>query len=101
MTLARRLASIIAVCLVVFLAVGCHKKVPQQAPAPPPPAAPAPPPPPPPPPTRAPSEEEVFARKSVDELSRELNDVFFDFNESAIREEAHAPLQRDADWLKK
>ena len=110
MTLARRLASIIAVCLVVFLAVGCHKKVPQQAPTPPPPAAPAPPPPPPPPPTpaptpppapRAPSEEEVFARKSVDELSRELNDVFFDFNESAIREEAHAPLQRDADWLKK
>jgi peptidoglycan-associated lipoprotein len=109
MTFARRLASLIVVCLVVFLAVACHKKVPQQAPAPPPPAAPAPPPAPPPPPPppapapapRQPSEEELFARKSVDELSRELSDVFFDFNESGIREDARAPLQKDADWLKR
>src|SRR5579884_3120276 len=74
-------------------AAGCHKKVPPQAPAPPPPppAAPAPPPPPPPPPPPAPApppkpltEEEIFARKSVDELNAEhpLDDVFFDLDKS-------------------
>src|SRR5205085_7681522 len=93
-------------------AAGCHKNVPQPAPAPPPPAAPAPPPPPPPPPTpapaptpppapRPPSEEEVFARKSLEELSRELTEVYFDFNESAVRDDARPSLQKDAGWLKR
>ena len=43
----------------------------------------------------------MFARKSLDELSRELGDVYFDFNESVIRDDARAPLQKDADWLKR
>jgi peptidoglycan-associated lipoprotein len=111
MTRARRLASLVVLCSAITIAAaGCHKKVPPPAPAPPPPAAaPAPPPPPPPPPPaptpppapRTPSEEELFARKSLDELSRELTDVYFDYDESAIREDGRAPLQRDADWLKR
>ena len=77
----------------------CAKKVPPPAPTPPPPppAAPAPPPAPPPPPPRAAaappsapgalSEEEVFARKSLDQLNAEhpLDDVYFDLDESEIR----------------
>ncbi len=110
----RRLVSIIALGSAIALAAaGCHKKVPAAAPAPPPPPPPAaprtpPPPPPPPPPAPAPaprplSEEEIFARKSVDELNAErpLDDVFFDLDKSEIRDDARSALQKDADWLKK
>jgi len=92
---------------------GCHKNpppAPAPAPPPPPPAAtPAPPaPPPPPPPAAAPAprpltEEEIFARKSLDQLNSEkpLDDVFFDLDKSDIRDDSKNRLQRDADWLKK
>src|SRR4051812_11147418 len=110
MTRIRRFALLVALCLAVCVAAACHKKPPQTQPLPPPPpSAPAPPPPPPPPapaPTpppapRTPSEEELFARKSLDELSHELTDVYFDYNESVIRDDGRAPLQRDGDWLKR
>jgi peptidoglycan-associated lipoprotein len=109
---ARRLISIIALSSVLAI-VGCAKKAPQAAPAPPPPpppAAPAPPPPPPPPPPPAPApaprpltEDEIFARKSVDELNAEkpLTDVFFDLDRSEVRDDARPALQKDADWLKR
>jgi peptidoglycan-associated lipoprotein len=110
----RRLVSIIALGSAIALAAaGCHKKIPAAAPAPPPPpppTAPMTPPPPPPPPPPAPasaprplSEEEIFARKSVDELNAErpLDDVFFDLDKSEIREDAKSSLQKDSDWLKK
>ena len=108
----RQLVSIIALSAVLAVA-GCAKKAPQAAPVaptPPPPAAPAPPPPPPPPPPPAPapaarplSEEEIFARKSVDQLNSErpLDDVFFDLDQSVVREDAKPALQKDAEWLKK
>src|SRR3989442_2734664 len=93
---------------------GCHKNPPPVTPAspppPPPPAAtaapPAPPPPPPPaagPAPRPLTEEEIFARKSVDQLNSEkpLDDVFFDLDRSDIRDDGKSVLQRDADWLKK
>jgi peptidoglycan-associated lipoprotein len=95
-------------------AAGCAKKVPQSLPAPPPPppAAPAPPPPPPPPPppraAAAPApatltEEEIFTRKSLDQLNAEkpLEDVYFDLDESVVRADARTALQKDADYLKK
>jgi peptidoglycan-associated lipoprotein len=93
-------------------AAGCHKKVPAAAPAPPPPPPPAapvtPPPPPPPPPAAAPAprpltEEEIFARKSVDQLNAEkpLDDVFFELDKSEVRDDARPAMQKDADWLKK
>src|SRR3954447_24867235 len=104
---------------VVVLAVAmgvsaCAKKVPPPIPSPPPPApaAPAPPPPPPPPPRAAAappaapgalSEEEAFARKSLDQLNAErpLEDVYFDLDASEIRADGRAALQKNSTWLKK
>jgi peptidoglycan-associated lipoprotein len=104
-----------AAALATALTVGaCTKKVPPPTPAPPPPppqaAAPAPPPPPPPPPPapapRPPApltEDQIFAQKSLDQLNAErpLGDVFFDLDESTIRDDAKALLQRNADWMKR
>jgi peptidoglycan-associated lipoprotein len=108
----RRLASLVALTVAVAVfAAGCHKKVPAPAPAPPPPppAAPAtPPPPPPPPPRPAPApapltEDQIFAQKSLAQLNAEkpLDDVYFELDQSTIRDEARASLQKDADWLKR
>jgi peptidoglycan-associated lipoprotein len=109
----RRLVSTIALCsALTVVAAGCHKKVPPAAPVqppPPPPAAPVtPPPPPPPPPAPAPAprpltDDEIFARKSVDQLNAErpLDDVFFDLDKAEIRDDARSSLQKDADWMKK
>src|SRR5258706_14314070 len=112
MTRVRRLAYVFTLGIVLaIVAAGCHKKVPAPAPAPPPPpralpAAPPPPPPPPPAPAPAPrplTEEEIFARKSVDQLNAErpMDDAYFDLDKSEIREDAKPKLQKDADWLKK
>jgi len=100
---ARRLVSRIALASVIAIAAaGCHKKVPAAAPVTPP--RPTPPPPPTPVPAPRPlSDEEIFARKSVDQFNAErpLDDVFFDLDKSEIREDATSALQKDADWLKK
>jgi peptidoglycan-associated lipoprotein len=112
MTRARHLVFILALVLSLAVAAACAKKPPPQAPAPPPPppaAAPAPPPPPPPPPPPAPppprplTEEEIFARKTLEQLNAEkpLDDVFFDLDRSDIREEGKSALQKDADWMKR
>jgi peptidoglycan-associated lipoprotein len=112
----RRLALIIALTAIVTAA--CAKKVPPPSPAPappPPPQAaarpptpPPPAPPPPPPAVAAPApapltEEEIFARKSLDQLNAErpLGDVFFDLDESTIRDDARPILQKNADWMKR
>jgi peptidoglycan-associated lipoprotein len=69
-------------------------------------------PPAPPPPPRAaarpsaasvPSEAELFRRKSLSELNAEhpLSDVFFDYDQNVLREDARRLLQRDAEWLAK
>jgi peptidoglycan-associated lipoprotein len=102
-----------AVALVATLGVSaCGKKKPAPPPAPPPAPAPAPttqpaPPPPPPPPApapeRTPSEDELFAKKSLDQLNSEkpLDDAFFDLDSSQIREDAKPGLQKNAEWLKR
>ena len=111
----RRLVSTIALCSALAIAAaGCHKKIPPATPAPPPPppaTAPATPPPPaPPPPAAAPApvprpltDEEIFARKSVDQLNSErpLEDVFFDLDKFELRDDARPALQKNADWMKK
>jgi len=111
----RRLVSTLALCSALAVAAaGCHKKVAATPPAPPPPPPPAtaPPPPPapapPPAPTPAPaprplSEEELFARKSVDQLNAEkpLSDVYFELDRTDIKDEGRSILQRDADWMKR
>jgi len=101
------------VLLAVFVAA-CAKKVPPPPPPPPPepPAAPAPPPPPPPPPAPKPapppppaplSEDELFARKSLDQLNAEmpLGDVKFDYDQSTVRDDQRGILQKNADWMRR
>jgi len=68
---------------------------------PPPPPAPAPPPPAPAPP--APTEDELFARMTLDELNAKgvLADVFFKFDSVEINPEARTVLQKNTDYLKR
>ena len=47
------------------------------------------------------SSDLIFARKSLDEVTRELSDAYFDLDKSEIRADAREPLTKDADWLKK
>jgi peptidoglycan-associated lipoprotein len=112
MTRFTRLFPVAAVALIIGLgAAGCAKKAPAPSPPPPPPpaATPTPPPPPPPPPPapaapeRPLSEDEIFARKSVDDLNKEkpLGDVFFDYDSSTLKDEGRSALQKNADWLKR
>lgn len=111
----RRCAWLTATVLMLVLTVSaCSKKVPPPPPPPPePPAAPAPPPPPPPPPPApAPApppapkpltEEELFSKKTLDQLNAEmpLGDVMFDYDQSAIKEDQRALLQKNADWMRR
>jgi peptidoglycan-associated lipoprotein len=94
------------------LAAGCGKTVkPVLRAEPPPPVVAAPPPPPPPPPAAEPepppppvalTEDEIFARKTLEQLNAErpLADVFFDFDRSVIREDGRASLQKNGEWLR-
>lgn len=113
----RRCARVIASALLILSVVnGCARRTPAPAPPPPapPPAAatPAPPPPPPPPPPkpepapappRALTEEELFAKKTVEDLNREkpLGEVYFDFDQAVIRDDQRPTLQKNADWLRR
>jgi len=95
-----------------LIAGACGKKTPVPPPAPPPPApapatTPAPPPPPPPPPPapqpKPPSEEEVFASKTLEQLNAEkpLADVFFGYDSTDLTDESRAGLQKNIDWMKR
>jgi peptidoglycan-associated lipoprotein len=76
---------------------------------PPAPAAPARPPAPAPPPRaaaapaapRALTDDEIFSRESLDALngSHPLSDAFFDYDQTALRDDARKALERDAQWL--
>jgi peptidoglycan-associated lipoprotein len=59
--------------------------------------------PPQPPEPPAPSEEDLFARASVDDLNRQhpLDEVYFDFDKSDLRPDGEATLKRNAAWLRK
>jgi len=110
---------LLALCLCAVLGVAsCARRPPAATtPAPPPPAPPAaaapvappaPPPPPAPPVSPAPvpstlTEDQIFQRKSLEELNAErpLNDVLFDYDQSVIRDEARPLLQKNGDWLKR
>jgi peptidoglycan-associated lipoprotein len=108
---ARVCAALVLAALVGVSACGKKKPAPP-APTPPPQAeapktTPPPPPPPPAPPREtpppAPTEDELFARKSLDDLNREkpLADAYFDLDSSQIRSDAQPILQKDGDWLKR
>jgi peptidoglycan-associated lipoprotein len=112
MRVLQRITMVASFCLVVSLgAAACTKKAPAPAPPPPEPAAApaAPPAPPPPPPAPAPAapraltEEELFAQKTLEQLNAEkpLGDVFFDLDQSSIREDGRATLTANATWMKR
>jgi len=80
--------------------------IPWEAPKPaeaPVPVAPPTPPPPRPAAPKALTEEDLFARTSLDELNKQglLSDVFFDFDKAIIRPDGELALQRNAAFLKK
>ena len=108
MTSVARVLLALLLAISVSAAVGCGgKKAPAPAPVPPPPPpveAPPPPPPPPPPAPPAPkplTEEELFAKMSLEEANRQLTDVYFDLDSSDLKDDARAGLQKNADWFKK
>jgi peptidoglycan-associated lipoprotein len=49
------------------------------------------------------SEEELFNRKTLEELNAErpLGDVYFDLDQSNIRDDGRGTLQKNVDWLKR
>lgn len=104
LTLALSLAALLAV-------TACGKKKPEPTPAPPPPPATKPenPPPPPAPPTpaapesRVPTEEELFAKMTLEELNakKPLAPVMFNYDSAAISEEGRAILAKNLEWMKK
>jgi peptidoglycan-associated lipoprotein len=107
----RRLLATIAICAIPLLPA-CGKKAAVAGPPMPPPvveeAPPAPPSPPEPAPASAPvapalSEDEIFARKTVEALNAErpLAGALFDVDQATIREDARVALQRDAEWLRR
>jgi peptidoglycan-associated lipoprotein len=95
-------------CILVFgFMLSCAKKV-EEAPPPPPPQVkeqpevekveePAPP--------KEPelTEEEIFMRKSLEEINREaaIQMIHFDFDKFFIRDDAKPVLEKNAAWLKK
>ena len=108
----RHITSLVALSTMLMVAAACGKEVPPQTPPPPPPpAAPAPPPPPPPPPPApapapAPApvtEDQLFAKKTLEQLNAEkpLGDVFFDLDQSVVRDDARPALTTNADWIKR
>jgi peptidoglycan-associated lipoprotein len=112
MTTSGSIVRFAGVLLGISVIAACHTRPPAATPAqtaPQPAAAPAPPPPPPAPPRAAApapvplTEEQRFARESLDQLNAEhpLSDVFFDYDQNTIREDGRRALQEDAQWLRK
>lgn len=110
----RRCQLFAAAVVVAALSAGaCAKKKPEPPPpapapaAPPPATTPAPPPPPPPPPPapqpKVPTEDEIFASKTLEQVNAEkpLADVFFAYDSTILTDEARASLQKNMDWMKR
>jgi len=112
-----RWAAPLLLAVIAIQGASCKKK-PAPQPAPPPAATPVaaqptptpPPPPPPPPPQQrppappsVPTDDEVFARKSIDDLVKEgvLSDVLFAYDVADLTDAARSALQKNADWLRR
>ena len=102
-----------AVMLAGALTAGaCGKKKVETAPPPPAtapapePTKPTPPPPPPPAPPAAPralTEEELFAKTTLDELNKKgvLSDVFFALDSTELSQDARGAIQKNGEYLKR
>jgi peptidoglycan-associated lipoprotein len=114
MNLRRSVWLLAFVLLAVFTMEACKRPLPPPPPPPPAPPVvqPAPPPPPPPappqPPPAAPAprpltEDELFSRKTLEQLNSEmpLGDVTFDYDKATVREDQRGTLQKNADWMRR
>jgi peptidoglycan-associated lipoprotein len=100
-----------ALMIAAIAAAGCGKKqVATPAPAPPPaeapPTRPAPPPPPPaPPPAPAPAtptEDEIYAKTSLEDIAKQyLTDVFFAYDSIELNDQARGGLQKNTEFMKR
>ena len=104
----------VAIVTIALTAGACGKKAPV-APAPPPAPAPAPPPPetkptpppapapPPPASPKAPTEEEIFASMSLDDLNKKgvLTDTFFALDSTELTQESRGTLQKNSEYMKR
>jgi peptidoglycan-associated lipoprotein len=103
-----------AAMILCALAIGaCGKKKPEVKPQPappvekatttPPPPAPTPPPPPAPTPDRPLTEDELFAKATLEELTKSgvLKPVFFAYDSIALTEESRSVLQKNVEYLKR
>ena len=107
----RSLSLGVATVLSIAVTAGaCGKKRAEIAPTPPvatkPPDNPKPPPPPPPPPPdppRAPTEEELFAKMTLDELNAKgvLGDVLFGYDSTELTAEGRGTIQKNAEYMKR
>jgi peptidoglycan-associated lipoprotein len=109
----KRFATGAALVLVVALTAGACAKKKVEPPPPGPATEPpvetkptAPPPPPPAPPEAqptAPTEDELFAKETLEELNKRapLADVFFAYDSVALTEEARASLAKNLEWLQR
>jgi outer membrane protein OmpA-like peptidoglycan-associated protein len=112
----RPVAVLLAVTILMVAGGGCRKKpAPTPSPTPQPPPVvvqPSPTPPPPPRPSstptapqppHVPSDDEVFAAKSLDDLNRErpLADVNFKYDVADLTDASRATLQTHATWLRR
>jgi peptidoglycan-associated lipoprotein len=88
----------------------CGKKDPVTPAAPPPvveatptaPTAPPPPPPPPAAPPKVPTEDEIYASMSPEEIAKKyLTDVFFDYDSVELSEPTRGALQKNAEFMKR
>ena len=112
-----RVGSLLLSLVLVSLMVACgDKKPPVPPPPPPPPPAPvaAPPPPPPPAPKpqpqappqtppRQPTEDEIFAKLTVEQINAQkpLSNVLFDYDKADLTEATRAVLQKNAEWMRR
>lgn len=100
----------VTVLSIAFTAGACGGKKANVAPTPPvaskPDTTPKAPPPPPPPPAdapRSPSDEELFASMTLDQLNAKglLNDVLFSYDSIELTSEGRGTIQKNADYLKR
>ena len=108
-----RVSAVVILSLAMTVAACGKKKVetpPPATPTQPAPAEPTRPTPPPPPPAapvdKAPaplSEDEIFAKMTLDELNKQapLDDVYFHYDSIELRDEARASLQKSMQWLQR
>ena len=112
-----RVGSLLLSFVLVSLMVACGDKKPPAAPPPPPPppapvAAPPPPPPPAPKPQpqappqtppRQPTEDEIFAKLTIEQINAQkpLANVLFDYDKADLTEATRAILQKNAEWMRR